>query len=257
MRINRIAVIFATAWLLGAQSIAAPEELHGLLDGVLQAHVDDEGYVNYKALSANVGPLDAYLKVLERTDPKSLSRDGRLAYWINAYNAFTLKLILNNYPLKSIRDIKKPWDQEVWVAGAKTYSLNAIEHEILRKDYTEPRIHFAIVCASIGCPNLWNHAFREVSVYDELDAAAKRFIRSPKHVNLVFEKSVFGGQKTVLNVSSIFKWFKDDFVTGDHASIADFILPHADKATAIAMRSSGKDIKVGYLDYDWNLNERH
>lgn len=242
--------------VLSSATAAPGESIHTLFDEVLQTHVDKDGYVTYKALKADSTKLDAYLALLARTSPATLDRNGKLSYWINAYNAFTLKLILNHYPLKSIRDIKKPWDQKVWNAGGETLSLNEIEHEILRKTLKEPRIHFAIVCASIGCPSLWNRAYQPEVLDAQLTQAAKRFVGTTKHFDVGYEKTVFGGQKTVVKLSSIFKWFKEDFTEDGKAPLQNFVLPYVDKASAIAVRSAGKNVKISFLDYDWNLNER-
>jgi hypothetical protein len=257
MRLSLSISIFVLSLCILAGGARAEEAgLHDLWQEVLQTHVDEQGRVSYKALAAEPDTLNRYLKVLATTQPDSLIQNGKLAYWINAYNAFTVKLILDHYPLKSIRDIKKPWDQKVWKAGGRLYSLNDIEHKILRKDFTEPRIHFAIVCASIGCPDLWNQAYRESSVGEELDAAAKRFLGSPKHLEVDFQTTLIGGQGAVLKMSKIFKWFKKDFTAGGKHSLQSFVLPYVDKASQVAIRSAGEDIKIKYLGYDWNLNDR-
>ena len=231
-------------------------DLHDAWHSVLQAHVDEAGSVAYKAIKADPRELDRYLATLARTDPASLSEQGQLAYWINAYNAFTVKLILDHYPIKSIRDIRKPWDQALWTAGGKIYSLNDIEHEILRKRFMEPRIHFAIVCASIGCPSLWNHAYREACLDTELDEAAKRFLGSDKHFDVTTEERFLGGQNVVLKMSSIFKWFKEDFTDDGKTTLQRFVLPYVDKPSKSLIQSEGDRVDIKFLDYDWNLNDR-
>ena len=234
----------------------ATSNLHIVWDELLQTHVDEEGLVDYKALAKAPGRLDEYLKLLGRTDPASLGRNDRLAYWINAYNAFTIKLILNHYPVKSIKDIPRRWEARNWVAGGKRYSLNQIEHEILRKDFEEPRIHFAIVCASIGCPNLWNRAFAEDELDRQLAQAGKTFFASPKHLRFETRRGAFGGNVSVLNLSRILKWFKEDFTDDGKTSVTDFVLKFVDTSTAAKISQAGDDIKIKYLGYDWGLNEK-
>ena len=225
-------------------------------DDILQKHVDQEGLVDYKSLKRSQGRLDEYLSLLARTDPVALSNSGKLAYWINAYNAFTLKLILDHYPVKSIKDIPRRWEIKEWVAGGQKYSLNQIEHEILRKDFEEPRIHFAIVCASIGCPNLWNRAFTEDDIDDQLDQAGKTFFASPKHFRFETRKSAFGGDVVVLSLSKILKWFKEDFTNGGKTPVMDFAMQYVDSSVAKKISQAGNSIKIKYLSYDWDLNEK-
>ncbi|MDA1044689.1 MAG: DUF547 domain-containing protein, partial [Verrucomicrobia bacterium] len=244
MRLTTILGICAVGVTLhGVKVFAGDADLHHAWQEVLQVHVDEQGGVTYKALKENPAILNDYLAILASTKPGALSEKGQLTYWINAYNAFTIKLILDNYPIKSIRRIKKPWDQKVWEAGGQLYSLNEIEHGILRKKFNDPRVHFAIVCASIGCPNLWNQAYREASIDDQLDAAARRFIGAPKHFEVSTEKDLLGGQKVVLKMSSIFKWFKGDFTNHGEKTLPDFVLPYVDRSSQIVIESSGEDIK--------------
>ena len=166
-------LIMATLMLLatGAQA----QDLHDRWDKLLQAHVS-EGEVNYAAIRKNPAELNDYIETLGNTDPANMTQTDQLAFWINAYNAFTVKLIIDNMPLKSIRDIKSPWKQKNWHVGDRVLSLNQIEHEILRKNFKEPRIHFAIVCASIGCPDLQNRAFLGTTVKAQLTNATREFM---------------------------------------------------------------------------------
>ena len=135
--------------------------LHATWDKLLHKYVKD-GRVDYNGFSRDIKVLDGYLEKLEKEDTSGYSPEEKLAFWINAYNAFTVKLILNHYPIKSIRKISNPWGQRIWKAAGQILSLDYIEHKILRREFKEPRIHFAIVCASIGCPDLQNAAFREI-----------------------------------------------------------------------------------------------
>ncbi|MCP4151897.1 MAG: DUF547 domain-containing protein, partial [bacterium] len=179
--------------------------LHNEWDLLLQKHVKD-GTVNYKGFAADSKRFNGYLDSLYKADISDFSRREKLAFWINAYNAYTIKLILDNYPLKSIRDLSRPWKQKICRVTGKTVSLDHIEHKILRKELKEPRIHFAIVCASIGCPDLQPFAFRGEPLFKQLQLVAKQFFSTPKHFTLKVN-----GKKAIISISKIFKWFGDDF----------------------------------------------
>lgn len=217
---------------------------HSIFDQLLKKYVNN-GFVSYSSLLQQRAQLDEYLKLISVQNPELLGRPAQLAFYINAYNAFTITLILNNLgKIKSIRDIGKPWDQKTWNIGGKKYSLNEIEHEILRKRFSEPRIHFAIVCASIGCPDLQPYAFTADKLEEQLAQVTKDFFSSPKHLQI--------SGKTV-RVSQIFNWFGDDFKQKG-ASLLDFIMKNADSNTATSLSEIVKKAEVKFLDYDWNLN---
>lgn len=209
---------------------------HSIWTTFLQQHVSEEGKVNYKVISENTSELNAYLNEFVKINPQeSWSKDETLAYWINAYNAFTIKLIIDNYPVKSIKDIEQPWDKKFIPINGKLMTLNEIEHEILLK-MKEPRIHFAINCASVSCPKLLNEAYIPESLDKQLDNATKEFVNSEKN-------QLTPGK---IKISKIFKWFKKDFET--NSSIINFINQYA-------QTKIDKKEKIGYLDYNWNLNE--
>jgi hypothetical protein len=215
---------------------------HQLWDGLLKKHVSAEGVVNYAALKANKSTLNQYLTLLEKTTPSSSwSKEEHMAFWINAYNAYTVALILKHYPLKSINDIqsdgKKPWDISFVKVGGKSYTLNHIEHEILRKTYFDPRIHFAVNCASFSCPPLLNQAFTAANLHSKMDFLAKAFINDKTRNNI-------GAQSAQL--SQIFDWFKGDFTKS--GTLVDFLNKYANtKLTS--------STKITYLNYNWTLNE--
>jgi len=220
-----------------AQKSSAPN--HNNWDELLKKHVTKEGKVNYKGIKSDVS-FKEYLKTLSNSSPnKSWSVNERLSFWINAYNAFTIELILKNYPTKSIKNIKDPWDQKFIKIGGKTMSLNTIEHEILRKKFNEPRIHFAIVCASESCPKLLNQAFLPVTLAKQLDSQARSFINDPTK-NKISVNS--------LELSLIFKWFKGDFTK--KGSLNQFINKYWRNKAIISTKA-----KTSYLKYDWSLNE--
>lgn len=237
--------------LLGTAT-AAPRIEHGALDALLRTHVRD-GAVDYAALQRDEAKLDAYLATLATVSLAGASRAQKLALYINAYNAFTLKLILRHWGrIKSIREIDEPWKQRAWTLAGETLSLDEIEHTKMRRDIGDPRIHFAIVCASKGCPALWDRAYSAAGIDAELDAAAQRFIRSRAHVR--FERRE--GARPVLHLSQIFTWFAGDFTKGESKSVPAFVARYADEETAAAIRAAGDRLERASIDYDWSLNAR-
>ena len=210
---------------------------HDLWDRLLKTYVSDNGKVNYQAINKDKTSLDEYISLLSKnTHNKHWSKNETLAYWINAYNAFTIDLILRHYPIKSIKDIKNPWDQRLWKLGNKWYNLNDIEHQILRK-MDEPRIHFAIVCASISCPKLQNYAFTATDLETQLTESTKAFLTDTDR-NIITEDH--------LKLSKIFQWFTKDFKR--YGSVVDFVEAY----TEININAKAK---TTYLDYNWDLNE--
>jgi len=204
---------------------------------VLQAYVSENGAVDYKGLQNNKSGLESYLKLLSANAPNDeWSIDAKKAYWINAYNAFTIQLILKNYPLKSIKDLKRPWGLSFIKIDGGKITLNTIEHEILRP-MGDPRIHFAIVCASKSCPKLLNYAYESETLDQQLDHVAKMFINDPSR-NSISQSNV--------KISKIFKWFKTDFPKSE-AFIAFLNNYSTIKILAKA--------EIDYLNYSWNLNE--
>ncbi|APG65266.1 hypothetical protein LPB136_07850 [Tenacibaculum todarodis] len=209
---------------------------------LLQKHVSKQGNVDYKGLKTNETKLDSYLNYLATTTPdKSWSTNKQKAFWINAYNAYTLKLILSNYPLKSITDIKEKgniaWKIPFVKVGKKTYTLDHLEHKILRKDLFDPRVHVGVNCASGSCPKLHNKAFTEENINAELDKLMVAFVNDSNKNKL--------NKKSTVHLSEIFNWFKEDF-TKD-GSVIDFINKYASEKV-------NTDAKIHYLPYDWNLN---
>lgn len=226
--------------------------LHAPFDALLKSHVKD-GVVDYKGLKAREAALDAYLAVLDKTDPASLKREERLALWINAYNAFTLKLILKHTPgIGSIKDIPDRWNLEDWSVGGKRVSLDHIEHRILRK-MGDPRIHFAIVCASKSCPDLVSEAYVPERLDAQLSAATRRFLAdTQKGFRSGMKKGLLGGKKPVVHVSKILDWFGEDFgkTEGDRLSWIRPYLPDKEQA----FLKEHPDPVLEDLDYDWSLN---
>ncbi len=211
---------------------------------LLQKWVTADGKVNYMGFQKDETQLDQYLASLSHNPPgKNWNDASKLAYWINAYNAFTVKLILKHYPLKSIKDISdglpmisSPWDIKFFKIGGIDFDLNTIEHDILRKQFQEPRIHFAINCASFSCPKLRNEAFEANRLDAQLTEQTKDFLQN-------LDKNQIAKQHTKL--SKIFSWFATDF--NQHSSIPKFVAQYHSDFNA--------QNDLDYLDYNWSLNE--
>lgn len=231
---------------------AAFDHSHAAYTAVLERHVQ-EGIVDYAALLANRAQLDNYLKTLSAVRLQEFQRWGneeQLAYLINLYNAETLQLIIDNYPVDSIKDIggffTKPWDLEVVSLFGKAVTLNTIEHGILRKNYHEPRIHFALVCAARGCPPLRSEAYRPDALYQQLDEQARLFFSTPA------KNRVDIGAETVY-LSPILKWYGDDFGSNSRRML-DYISHYFPPDAAAALRT--RELSIEYTDYDWDLNDK-
>lgn len=219
---------------------------HSAWDALLKKHVK-EGRVDYKGFRSDSVALWAYVDDLSQNPPQEdWSRAAQLAYWINAYNAFTVKLIVDHYPLESIQDlhptVKIPgistiWKKEFFTIGGEPFSFHKIEHKILRKQFGEARIHFAINCASFSCPDLLNGAFVPERLEEQLEARAKAFVNDST-------KNIIRAER--IQISRIFSWFKGDFTK--NGSLIAFLNRYSD--TAI-----DKDAKITYLEYNWSLNE--
>ncbi len=226
---------------------------HSALTALLSEHVDpDTDKVDYAGLKADRADLDAYLETVAQADLTTLGEDEQMALLINAYNAYTLELIVENYPgLESIRDISEPWETEKYVVGGYTLSLNDIEHGLLRPLYKDPRIHFAVNCASIGCPPLRTDAFTGADLDAQLDAATRDTLSAREFVQI---------QGEALAVTRIMKWYGDDFTNPEYTGHADslpaYIKPYTRAEVATFIDAKGGDLEVTFLEYDWSLNDR-
>jgi hypothetical protein len=203
--------------------------------------------VNYPAMKkdANYSKLITELK---KFSPETLtSREEKLAFWINLYNVFAVKMVQDNFPVKSIKDagsfFNPVWDKEVGVVGGKKVTLSEIEHEILRK-MGEPRIHAAIVCASVSCPDLRKEIYSAENLDAQLDDQVKGFIEN-RGKGLRIERA-----DDEVWISSIFKWFKEDFEAS--GGVLAFVGKYVSEKDAAYLQS--KKIDISYLNYDWNLN---
>lgn len=209
---------------------------HQIFDKILQKYVR-EGHVDYQGLKNDKAELNKYLLSLEKNPPeKEWNRNEKLSFWINAYNAYTLKLIIDHYPVKSITDLHggNPWDVKWININGQVLSLNGIENEIIRPQFKEPRIHFAVNCAAKSCPPLANTAFTPENIDDLLTIRTRNFINNPQYNTI---------SKSKIEVSKIFDWYKEDF--GD---LISFINRYSDKEIKA-------NASVSYKEYDWALNK--
>ena len=220
---------------------------HGIYAELLSMYVH-KGVVDYAGFKKDEIKLDRYLKIFEFTDIPKLSRDDQMAFYINAYNAWTIKLILSGYPgVESIKDLggffSSPWKKEFVQINGEKVTLDHIEHDILRPTFKDPRVHFAVNCASKGCPPLIAEPYDGSRLDEQLDRSAREFINDP-------EKNHLAGDK--LYVSKIFKWFAEDF----NNDVIGFFIQYADDPLKKQLQARKDKIKIKYLDYDWSLNGR-
>lgn len=246
--------LFAAA-AAALSTTAAPDD--ALFTAILQDHIDDIA-VDYPAI-ADDGRLETYLAQIAATDPADLaSDDARLALWINAYNAYTLKLVASVPTAKTIREITglgtkgnqdtaKPWDHVFATVGGKDYTLNQIENEIIRPRFQDARIHFALVCAAYSCPQLRNEAFVAERLDEQLNEQGRWFL---EHRNVIDPRS------RTAKLSRIFDWFKDDFGR-DQNALLQYIADFVPIRSANSLRNETHRWTVSYNEYDWSLNDRN
>jgi hypothetical protein len=242
-------VLFVTACSgLGDVDSDSKPVSHATWDILLKKHVDETGMVNYKGMIKDSLELNKYLELLSENHPneKNWSEDERLAYWINAYNAFTVKLIVKYYPVESIKDIagkipfvNTPWDIKFIEIEGETYDLNNLEHGIIRKQFAEPRIHFALVCAAVSCPRLRNEAFTAAKLDAQLEDEAKYFFNNPKKNKISAEK---------IQISKLLDWYWGDF--------KDVVESRVEYVNRYSTVKANADAEVEFMDYSWELNEQ-
>ncbi len=227
---------------------------------VLERFVTGDAHVRYAALKAEPADLDAYLESLasvDAADLEALPEKERIAFWINSYNAITLKTIVDGYPIQgrglsalrypssSIRQISGAWTDRSWVVAGNKVSLDDIENQTLRKHFREPRVHMALVCAALGCPPLRAEPYAGARLDEQLDDQARRYLASPFGMKLEPERHR-------ITVSAIFKWFAGDFNKED--GVRAFLTRYAPTGAARTALADPKT-KIVFLDYDWTLNE--
>ncbi len=224
------------------------EDQTPLYDKLLHQYVKN-GQVDYTGFKEKEAELDIYLDYLAATDPEKMSEKDRFAFYINTYNAYTIKLILKNFedgkPPASIKDIgsffSKPWSIKFVKVGGKTKTLDNIEHDILRPTFKDARVHFAVNCASKSCPPLISTPYSGTTLALQLDAGTIAFINNRQENRL---------EGSILYISSIFKWFKEDF----QSDPISFFKKYAEGDLKKELAAQKGRIKVKYLDYDWSLN---
>ena len=272
----RIAVILLVATLLAAAAHAQSAKLipawdasdensvaridhtawQEILNGYLRVHDSGVNRFDYGALKANAGDfakLASYLASLQSLDPRDYSRAEQKAYWINFYNALTVQVVADAYPVKSIKDISEsllgslgifggPWDDVHAKVAGLDLTLNNIEHGILRPIWRDNRIHYAVNCASYGCPNLCPTAFTADNAEELLDAGARAYVNHPRGVEFMDDDFIV--------ISSIYKWYAADF-GGTEKSVIEHLVTYADKALATRLRKFAGSVDY---EYDWSLN---
>lgn len=221
---------------------------HSRFDAMLRIHVDAEGLVDYARLRVAPAELDAYVASLAAAPFDALGRDEKLALLINAYNAFTLRLVLDHWPLASIRDIPdaERWDARRFKLAGETLSLNQIEHERVRPRFREPRVHFALVCAARGCPPLRAEAYTGARLEAQLADQARRVHSDDRWLR-------FDRATGVLRLTELYKWYESDFRQAA-GSVPEHVARYA--AAVRAALDAGERVDVRWIPYDWSLNEK-
>ena len=241
---------------------------------ILGKFVDNAGMVDYKKLKKNHRKLDIFvldLKDLDKHIYETWDSNSKIAFWINAYNALTLKVVIDHYPIKSslfksqlypknsIKQIPGAWDRIFFRVMGKKMSLNRIEHKILRKEFNEPRIHMALVCAAKGCPPLYNKPYTGKKLHEQLENRAKLFFANIKNFRI-------NRKKRTVFFSSILKWFAKDFARKEkkipnikwkmknESATLRFAAKYVEKENAEFLLN--KFTILLYQKYDWSLNEQ-
>jgi len=237
---------------------------HSLWSAVLREYVVMRGpqsRVQYAKIKAHRETMQAYINVvgsLAESEFTKFTEPQKIAFLINAYNAYTVALITKNYPIASIKGIggwfASPWKIEFLTLRGDVHSLDDIEHTMLRKEFNEPRIHFALVCAAVSCPALRNEAYVAERLDSQLDAAADRFLSDP-------ERNRFDLQSRTLYLSSIFKWYADDFNpkfgTSTVFAATVFVIARMKRLGLVPNDLIASAISTEFLPYDWSLNEQN
>ncbi len=236
--------------MMDTVSASERDDPGSIFDAILGRYVSADGFVNYKGLKEDK-EFERYIEYLSNTDPDTLPSDkDRLAFWINAYNAFVLKGVLEEYPIKSVRDVG--WIPHSFFKRKKfdtkhgKITLQVLENEKLREAFREPRIHFVINCASMSCPKLITETYRAEKLEQQLEAQAISFINNKS-------KNYLDKENGVLYISSIFKWYEGDFIKKGE-KIAEYVARYLSPDDAEFVRNN--EVTIKYLDYDWGLNEQ-
>ncbi len=274
LRRGRLAsVLLGTALLAAACGAPEPEEIEGwdasdesnveridhrawqeILDGYIAADALGVNLVNYESLAASAddtAKLNGYLDYLQGLDPRDYSRAEQMAYWINLYNALTVKVVLDAYPVETIRDIHEgmvpltgPWDDVHAQVTGEDLTLNHMEHGILRPIWQDERIHYAVNCAAYGCPHLIETVFTAANTEELLEAGARAYVNNPRGVDVVDEEFIV--------LSNIYDWYAEDF--GDtEESVTAHLREYAEEKLATFLETFEGAVEY---DYDWSLNQQ-
>lgn len=248
------------AWAMIQRAGLAQEDADARYDTLLNRYVkaSPDGvnrvdYAGWRAASADRTALDSYISELSARRPSAMTRPEAFAFWGNLYNAITLKVVLDRYPVASIREIKSdswfdpkaymgPWRQSRVTVEGRKLSLDDIEHSIMRPTFKDPRVHYIVNCASLGCPNLMNRAWRAATLEADLDAGARAFVNHPRGVSIL--------PSGALKISSIYKWFIEDF-GGNDAGLLNHFRAYANSDLQGRLATSPR---IAEDDYDWSLN---
>ncbi len=262
MKLHRVIFLLAIQLVLPI-GVAASDFDHDYehYERLLQQHVDS-GLVDYRSIKQHRALLDSTNARFGRVSIEqfdAFTPDQQMAYLLNAYNFFTIVAIVDAYPVESIKDINGVWDDMAWPVAGRSLTLDNIEHDILRKQFDDARIHAAVVCASISCPALWEHAFTADSLDAQLEQRSEAFVRDTS-------RNRFAPEENKLYLSKIFDWYGKDFISQygqsglfaylDDKKQATTTLFYQHVATEAQNLMRAARLKVSYLDYDWSLNER-
>lgn len=242
-------------------------------DRLLQQYVNERGLVDYSTLQGDLDDLEAYYYLISIYSPDSHpdlfpSEKHQLAYWINAYNAGAIKTVMTYYPISSVLDVKQPGiffflsDKSGFfffqrlTFGGKSTSLYYLENQVIRKRFNDPRIHFAVNCASLGCPRLPRRSFSGESLDQQLDRETRSFLTEERNFRIDHDEKV-------IYLSSIFKWYKKDFTTwyttkypGRESSLLSYIELYVEPGKAEELKAIGGTYDLRFIPYDWKLNDQ-
>ena len=243
-----VLLIWILLWMIPGVSASTFD--HSTFDQILKEYVDNNGLVDYNSIAKD-RRFAEYVESLAGARVGEFSRDGQLAFWINAYNAVTIDKVIKKKPKKSVRETFVPgvWTSTKFfttkenIVASKRVSQDDIEHEILRKQFKDPRIHFAIICASMGCPLLPRIAYTEENVQARLEEETRKYLNSPRGTRT-------DRAENTLHVSKLFDWFATDFIQKSGSTLA-FMRPYLNEETLSFLE---RDPKISYLEYNWALN---
>ncbi|WP_074406434.1 MULTISPECIES: DUF547 domain-containing protein [Aquimarina] len=228
---------FILTFLLFSTNYSQEKVDHSAWDNILILNVTQNGLVDYDGVTSDVINFYQYFRSLQNISPKdNWRREEKLAYWINVYNAISMKMIIDEYPIETINQIENPWKKKVFKSEGVRYSLDNIEHDILRK-FGDPRIHFLLNCGSMSSPRLWDRAYTSNNINSALEERTREFINDPQRNQIT---------TSTVKISELFKWYEDDF-TSYNIDVIDFINQYATVKIS-------KTTKIDYVTYDWNLN---